>query len=213
MVFCALVKYELNPDIHRYIVTAPDADTMDEWWRILSEKNKTWKRHAPDFYSFTSHVPRDLGTGLENQIMVSTFSQYTDRMMGWTPEQTRANHVSGGCFYIRSKSDPRFFWYVAEDKKLYSSMRGKTRFCIKARDKDISGKVMIRKDEIQISCATDREQFVNEDDDGRLIVARRTMHGLKFGDFLRDDFVAEGVDFMRITRVSNHSGESWELVE
>lgn len=35
-------------------MAAPDADTMDEWWRKASELHPEYKRHAPDYFTYNT---------------------------------------------------------------------------------------------------------------------------------------------------------------
>ena len=80
---------------YRYLLTAPDADTVDEWWRAVSAKSSTWERISPDCYTYVDGWPYNIAPEFDQRIIYSALSDRDTGNMTLFSHQERTNHLSG----------------------------------------------------------------------------------------------------------------------
>ncbi|TFA98857.1 hypothetical protein CCMA1212_009272 [Trichoderma ghanense] len=217
MVYYALIKYAPSEPHFRYIVAAPDPETIDEWWRVVSEKpGVQWNRLAPDYYSFSHNPVWDSAPEFNNRLMYSFLNDRDFRFTGAFAQQPRTDHISGQTFFIRSKSSPYIYWAV-KDGRIYASRFSRTRFRIKIEG-EVKPKVMIGKDSISITLTTNSAQYVSIRSNGELSVeGGGSAGGILFSHF-KKGFLADSYEIgddvnAAVRRVGNDDGEEWELVQ
>jgi hypothetical protein len=77
-------------------LAAPDSDTIDEWWRVVSEKaGVQWNRLAPDYYSFNNGLVWDSAPEFNDRLMYTLLNDRDGRFMGAFSQQPRTDHISG----------------------------------------------------------------------------------------------------------------------
>ncbi|KAM6513338.1 hypothetical protein FALCPG4_015770 [Fusarium falciforme] len=218
MVYYALLKWQENESYYRYLLAAPNAETIDEWWREVSEKDQcNFKRLSPDFYSWNRKKEAyDAAPEFSPRIMYTLLNDRDARIMSTFNQPERVDIVSGESFYIRSKSNPKYYWF-AKDGQIWATKIGRTRFVFRidgAQGKD--GKVLIGKDPISITAVGGHNQkHVSVSDNGELGLSGHTCR-MFFGD-LKTNFLAHGEHgvsspSLPVTKVEGH-GEEWELVK
>ncbi|PTB61754.1 hypothetical protein BBK36DRAFT_1131009 [Trichoderma citrinoviride] len=217
MVYYALIKYTPSEPHYRYIVAAPDPETIDEWWRVVSEKaGVQWNRLAPDYYSFNHGLVWDSAPEFNDRLMYSLLNDRDGRFMGAFTQQPRTDHISGQTFFIRSKSSPYIYWAV-KDNRIYASRFSRTRFRIKIEG-ETKPKVMIGKDRISITLTTNSAQYLSISSNGELSVEGSGSAGGIFFSHFKKGFLADGYEIgddvnAAVRRVGNDDGEEWELVQ
>ncbi|KAF4977609.1 hypothetical protein FZEAL_5893 [Fusarium zealandicum] len=217
MVYYALLKWQTNEYYWRYLLAAPNSETIDEWWRVVSEKDEcNFKRLAPDFYSWDKKKEvYDAAPEFMNRIMFSLLQERDGKIICTISQPERANVVSGGSYYIRSKSNPEYYW-LEKDGKVWSTKLGRTRFVLRIEGaKDMDNTVLIGTDSISIAPVGARQKYVDISDEGELVVSGHSSH-MYYSD-LKRSFLAQGEHgqgspSLAITKVGE-SGEEWELVE
>ncbi|KAI9158188.1 hypothetical protein HJFPF1_06179 [Paramyrothecium foliicola] len=205
----------------RYLLTAPDPDTVDEWWRKVSETKEDFHRLSPDFYSYTDGYPYQVAPEFEHRLIFSVVNnrdasqpspiahhQRTDLVSGDTTGNTLTKPQS---FYVRSKSCPDLHWW-AYSGRIYVSRRGRTRFRFRIEGDDGSKgeKIMIGDDRIIISSATDSQEMVGLDNSGELVLGGHSC-GMYFKDLKRNLLASGEIDQAVVTKIDG-AGEEWELV-
>ncbi|KAF2757482.1 hypothetical protein EJ05DRAFT_529186 [Pseudovirgaria hyperparasitica] len=202
MVHHAYIKYTPHRDATRFVVSAADADTIDEWWRAHQKhKGLRMERMSPDFYTIflTLIVDAAGGTAVRNGA-------------GMLDQASRTDHISGGTFYVRSKSEPSLYWWAAETGgRIYATRQGRTRFQIRIDAEDDRSKtVMIKSDRVVLCAAHDPKLKVSTEA-GELCLDKHS-DSFDFGDF-KHRFLAGGMyDKEVVKRVDFGFGEEWELV-
>ncbi|KAF9886751.1 hypothetical protein FE257_011128 [Aspergillus nanangensis] len=221
MVFFAYAKTNQDDATWRYIIVAPNMNTLDFfWYRQLHEVKPAAElnRESPEFYTFNSNNI-DLGrctyTGHDShEFMNKLIFTLLDDVGGrqWPPfiNDEHVNRISGNTFYIRSKSDPRVFWYDKGDGKIYASQQGRTRFRIQNKNRALEREVMINSDSISISPVSNKDVEIAIDQDAGLHIS--SIGGeMTLGD-LKSNFLSLGHgDNIRVTQ-NKDNGEEWELV-
>jgi hypothetical protein len=85
--------------ISRYLLAAPNAETIDEWWREVSSKHDQVKRLAPDYYSFgAGPAAYDLAPSFVNKIMFTLLNDRDARIMSTFGQPERTDVVSGEAY-------------------------------------------------------------------------------------------------------------------
>ncbi|KAF9774145.1 hypothetical protein IL306_007895 [Fusarium sp. DS 682] len=218
MVYYALIKYQPEEPNYRYLIAAPDADTIDEWWREASAKFDHVKRLAPDFYSFDAGANGwGLAPSFDKKVMYTLLNDRDARIMSTFAQAPRTDVVSNEAYYIRSKSSPELYWF-AKEGLIYATKRGRTRFIFRLdgdRDNDANRVVLIGKDPISISAVGPSPQkYVGVDDNGQITLTGRG--GRMYYSDLKKGFLAQGeIDNAGNAYLfkSDGYGEEWELVK
>ncbi|KAM5350045.1 hypothetical protein ACJ41O_006550 [Fusarium nematophilum] len=217
MVYYALLKFQDNEPYYRYLLAAPNPETIDEWWREVSEKDEcNFKRLAPDFYTWNRKKEAyNAAPDYNSKIMFTLLNDRDARIMSTFSQPQRTDIVSGESYYIRSKSNPEYYW-LEKDGQLWATKSGRTRFIVRI---DGSGqkddKVIIGKDQISITAVGGRNnKYVSVSDSGDLVTSGHTCR-MFFSD-LKKHFLAQGEHgasaSLTISKVDGH-GEEWELVK
>ncbi|KAF4345055.1 hypothetical protein FBEOM_929 [Fusarium beomiforme] len=218
MVYYALLKYLPAEPNYRYLIAAPDADTIDEWWREASAKFDQIKRLAPDFYTFNSGVNGwGMAPSFDKKVMYTLLNDRDGRVMSTISQPPRTDVVSGEAYYIRSKSNPELYWF-AKEGLIYATKRGRTRFIFRIdvdRQNDANRTVIIGNDSITISAVgPSPRKYVGVDDNGQVTLTGRGAR-MYYGD-LKKGFLAQGeIDNAGNAELykSDGYGEEWELVK
>ncbi len=121
-------------------------------------------------------------------------------------------------FYIRAKGDSSVYWYcLPKTGTVVASRTQSTRFLIRA-DPSLDGKVMINSDNITMSLITGKLSLSITSQGSLQAVGKP--ESLHFGDFV-DGYAVKGHNGClvegplpddAIIKVSDSSGETWELV-
>ncbi|RGP57644.1 hypothetical protein FSPOR_11962 [Fusarium sporotrichioides] len=218
MVYYAYLKYILNEITFRYLLTAPYPETIDEWYREASATYDHVKRLAPDFYIFgTGTQVWDLAPSFINKIMFTKLNDRDCRVLSTISQPERTDVLSGGSYYIRSKSNPQYYWF-AKSGLIHATKQGRTRFIIKISGEgksDSKGTVLIGSDSVSITAVGGKtEQYIGTNDADKVTLSDYSYH-LNYSD-LKNNFLAQGetgdTDSIQITK-SDGYGEEWELVK
>ncbi|KAH7109487.1 hypothetical protein B0J11DRAFT_601700 [Dendryphion nanum] len=215
MVHHAYVRTDADVNTWRFLLVAPSANVIDEWWRdVSSNKALGFTRLGPDFYSCAQSASADTASKqFEGQVLFVLLSD-TRHTRTWPAihNYSRTDHISGGSYYVRSKSDPSLYWYAeATGGSIYASRAGRTRFRFSINGEDFtSRKVMIGSDNITITSAVDPKLQVGVEH-GNLCFGSHSC-SLTFNN-LRNGFLAEGKATASVVKkVESGIGEEWELV-
>jgi hypothetical protein len=217
MVYYALLKYESSEPHYRYLLAAPNAETIDEWWREASSKDaEKVHRLAPDYYSWGSGAQAyDLGPSFVNKIMYTLLNDRDARIMSTFNQPERTDVVSGQSYYIRSKSNPELYWYAGGNGQIWATNQGRTRFIFRIdAEEEKNRTVLIGKDYISIVAVGEKNQkYVSVSDNGELVLGGHSCR-MYYND-LKRNFLAQGETSngsALVTKVDGH-GEEWELVK
>ncbi|XEV07427.1 hypothetical protein FSHL1_012714 [Fusarium sambucinum] len=220
MVHYAYVKY-ISGDkrFYRYILAAPDAGTVDEWWREASSNaDNKLVRLGPDFFTWSSGANVwDLAPEMADRTLISAINDRDTTAGSETFHQPeRADVVSGNSFYIRSKSNPELYW-LAKDDQIWATTQGRTRFIFRIDgDNDKKKTVIIGSDEISIVPVggESKQKYVSVSDNSELVLSGHSCR-MHYRD-LKWNFLAQGETGSSgsalISKVEGH-GEEWELVQ
>ncbi|CAF3497139.1 hypothetical protein SNK03_000023 [Fusarium graminearum] len=223
MVYYAYAKYiSADKRYYRYILAAPDAGTIDEWWREASSNaNNSLVRLAPDFYTWSGGANVwDLAPKIADKIIISLVSNQDSldtSNLDTFHQPERADVVSGNSFYIRSKSNPELYW-LAKNDQIWATNQGRTRFIFRIDgDHGNNNKnVIIASDEISIVPVggESKQKYVAVSDDSELVLSGHSCR-MYYGD-LKRNFLAQGETGSSgsalIAKVEGH-GEEWELIQ
>lgn len=94
------------------MITAPDADTVDEWWRAVSapaKKDLGYKRLAPDFYTYSKGYPFDAAPEFTSRLIFTLLNDRDGRGQTLIPDQKRTDHRSGQRYVYPSKYTPEMW--------------------------------------------------------------------------------------------------------
>ncbi|KAI1040282.1 hypothetical protein LB505_003586 [Fusarium chuoi] len=218
MVYYAFLKWQTSEPNYRYLLTAPDAETIDEWWREASTKYPEHvKRLGPDFYSWGSDTQAwDLAPSFLNKIIYTLLNDRDGRIISNFAQPPRVSVLSGDSYYIRSKSSPELYW-LEKGGLIYATKQGRTRFTFRLdgeRDSDRNRTVIIGKDYISVSAVGgSTRKYVSVNDNGEVVLSGHSCR-MYYGD-LKNMYLAQG----EIDNLGNASlmkadgfGEEWELV-
>ncbi|KAH7174943.1 uncharacterized protein B0J16DRAFT_375687 [Fusarium flagelliforme] len=219
MVYFAFLKYLPSEPHWRYILAAPDAETIDEWWREASaNKDNDVKRLSPDFYSWnnTGKNAWDLAPEFKDRIIYSLLSDTGHRNIPTFHQPKRADVTSGQSFYIRSKSNPELYW-LAKNDQIWATTQGRTRFVFRIDgDHDDKKTVLIGSDQISIAPVggESSQKYVSVSDNSEIVLSGHSCR-MYFRD-LKTNFLAQGETGSSgsalVTKVEGH-GEEWELIQ
>jgi len=218
MVFYAYAKNNLDDVTYRYLITATSLEVLDGWWRAISTKNIGFARVTPEFYTFSAantlppttvenanYAPQFL-----NLLIFTLLNDRDGRIFSLFPPQQFSDHVSGGTFYIRSKSDQGLFWYVTSDGKVYGSTTNRTRFQIQTTDTTLIGQTMIPTDQVEILVVGTTNSYVSSGSDNTLSITNQA-ESYAFSDLTGPStFLAQGPTGGTPVLSLVH-GEAWEL--
>ncbi|KAJ4128981.1 hypothetical protein NW768_007507 [Fusarium equiseti] len=222
MVYYAYVKWiAAEKRYWRYLLTAPNAGTIDEWWREASSKaDNNVVRLGPDFYTWSGGAQVwDLAPGMADKIMIAPVSNqdtydYGNFEIFHQPE--RADIVSGKSFYIRSKSNPELYW-LAKNDQIWATTQGRTRFVFRiAGDNDDKKTVLIGSDEISITPVggESSQKYVSVSDNSEIVLSGHSCR-MYYSD-LKRNLLAQGETgnsgSALVSKVEGH-GEEWELIQ
>ncbi|KAI5786160.1 hypothetical protein FPQ18DRAFT_393820 [Pyronema domesticum] len=181
---------------NRHLITFASRSVADEWWRAIqdsvTERDRTTfaeiKRVTPQLYASKN----SWGTILN----IVTDTRWTSHLVGkWfftllhdfgggglcdslAPPIDITDHISGNCYYIRSKCEPNQYWHLTNQslpegaifgphQVIRLSATGRTRFRIDIRAANRlpqNGKIMIGSDDIIISALRieDNDVVIND---------------------------------------------------
>ena len=197
-------------------------------------------RYSPQFWTFPATTPESRpfffilsnGTDLIPTTMAARISGYDNNhatgAMPVIPNDATSNveYVSGGAYYIRTKTTPHLYWSVADRNNGFITLdtRRATKFRI---TRDDSGKhspapendrrVLERKDDVQLFALNSRGSH-NVGVLGQSVSVNATSFRFSFGSFYNGDF---GVDWNEkhtfttdptLTYKVEYAGEEWEFV-
>ncbi|KAF5695080.1 hypothetical protein FDENT_639 [Fusarium denticulatum] len=219
MVYYAFLKWQTSEPNYRYLLTAPDAETIDEWWREASTKDlEHVKRLGPDFYSWDSGAQAwDLAPSFLNRIIYTLLNDRDGRIISNFAQPPRVSVLSGDSYYIRSKSSPELYW-LEKGGLIYATKQGRTRFTFRLdgeRDSDRNRTVIIGKDYISVSAVGGSAQkYVSVNDNGEVVLSGHSCR-MYYSD-LKNMYLAQGEagDLKSATVMKTDGfGEEWELVK
>ncbi|KAM0321266.1 hypothetical protein ACHAPQ_009533 [Fusarium lateritium] len=226
MVHYAYAHWRGKREVFRFIMVAANPETIDEWWRKAASKEENHaKRITPDFYTYDipTGLAWDLVPQIDERIIWTNVCDWLSANMTTVSQPQRADVVSGGAYYIRSKSRPDFYWVAGskdnEKDRIRSSNQGRTRFIFNIEDDheaDKKGTVIIGSDFITITAVgTNGYKHVGVNDTGALLLQAHSER-MVYKD-LKNRFLAQGWssdynDGASVTEVDGY-GEEWELVQ
>lgn len=192
----------------------------------------TIERYSPQFWTFPKTTPESRpfyfidsnAKDLMPTTMVARISGYDNNHATGTmpiiPNDATSNveYVSGGAYYIRTKSTPHLYWFLQEpDHKLVLDTRKATKFQI-TRDESAKPspandrRVLERKDDIQLAALNSRGTHAVGVFD-TFVSVTSTPFRFAFGSFYNGNL---GVDWSdgdpRLAYKVKYAGEEWELV-
>ncbi|KAF4467145.1 hypothetical protein FALBO_5985 [Fusarium albosuccineum] len=184
----------------------------------VSEKDEcNFKRLSPDFYSWNRNKEAyNAAPDFASKVIYTLLNDRHARILSTFNQPPRIDVVSGESYYIRSKSNPEFYW-LEKDGQIWATKSGRTRFILRidgSQEKDKT--VLIAKDEISLTAVGGPNQkYVSVSDNGELVLGGHSCR-MYFGD-LKKNFLAQGEHGMAspslpITRFEGN-GEEWELVK
>ncbi|KDQ16516.1 hypothetical protein BOTBODRAFT_144598 [Botryobasidium botryosum FD-172 SS1] len=219
--FYAYAK-NINDDwSYRYLIVFASRSVADEWWRAVNGSGTAYatsvNRVTPQFYTHnpgtaiianTVNDPK-VASAFLNKVFFTLLNDRDGRILSIIPEQEYTDPASGNLFYIRSKVDPRDFWYTSDNYSISVSRERRTRFRITLRsDVNPKGTIMIASDDIYISIPGLNDTAVGIASDGSLTTAASgTATIFKFGDF-NGSFKGQAGSLV----IKTANGEAWELV-
>ncbi|KDQ60283.1 hypothetical protein JAAARDRAFT_205263 [Jaapia argillacea MUCL 33604] len=251
--FYAYVQNVADDNTWRFLLTFASQDVCDEWWRVVSTPPSPWAssmtRINPQFYTHNANLINiwdffnradfvASSRAFIGRFFLTLLNDKGGRTLSIIPETYVTDNISGNWFFIRSKSDPRKYWFCpgadqlsvspqsqSIDKIVVSTV-GRTRFRLQLLNRDNNLRdgtaVLIGSDQITISIS--ETAFVGprgRASSGDLVVANGldNRSDIRFAD-LRDGFKTrtqlskglngETVYVEDIVRV-NGSGDAWEL--
>ncbi|RBR21284.1 hypothetical protein FVER53590_08682 [Fusarium verticillioides] len=219
MVYYAFLKWQTSEPNYRYLLTAPDAETIDEWWREASTKDPEHvKRLGPDFYSWGSGAQAwDLAPSFLNKIIYTLLNDRDGRIVSNFAQPPRVSVLSDDSYYIRSKSSPDLYW-LEKGGLIYATKQGRTRFTFRLdgeRDSDRNRTVIIGKDYISVSAVGGSAQkYVSVNDNGEVVLSGHSCR-MYYSD-LNNIYLGQGeADDLKSATVmkTDGFGEEWELVK
>ncbi|KAI0399399.1 hypothetical protein F4802DRAFT_589744 [Xylaria palmicola] len=227
MVFYAFLKYQPSEQISRYLLAAPDAETIDEWWRAVSAPSKKslgYQRLAPDFYSYTDfnngHPSLATPEFINNKIILTLLNDRDGRILSLFPDQNRTDIRSGQTYFVRSKSNPDVFWWAGTrlNSPILASTTRRSRFRFDVEGAE-NGIVIIGTDRVVIYHVPGHNTVGVQD--GKLCI-QNNHEQFAFSDLKKlwltsdtTESVSEDGNHLAlpILEVDNGSGEEWELVK
>jgi len=231
--FYAYAKNISDDWSYRYVIVFASSAVADEWWNAVSSATSTpfpasVKRITPQFYT---HNPAtaNISTSITNsqvaaqflgQVFFTLLNDRDGRILSIIPEQYVTSNINGNTYFIRSKVEPKEYWYcpgssgnIVPGTGIRVSPTDRTRFRIHITNKPSDDKsIMIGSDDISITLPqTNLVIGVNEL--GSLIVGNNPLPDLKFSSFGKK-FIAgasgAGGDVKALFETED--GEEWELV-
>ncbi|RBR09587.1 uncharacterized protein FIESC28_09806 [Fusarium coffeatum] len=194
-----------NEALNRWLITAPNPEAVDEWWREASEKSDV-RRLGTDFYTYTNGTPPTFAPTTSAKIMFTLIYDRDARPTSIFDQPDRTD-VVGDIYWLEIGG------------LIYATKQGRTRFVIRLagqqqQNGDRNNIVLIDKDFVSISAMGSKGiKYVSTNEDGELILNGHS-HGLFYGD-LKKNFLAQGQtgesDSVQITQTDGY-GEEWELV-
>ncbi|SCV49576.1 uncharacterized protein FFFS_09112 [Fusarium fujikuroi] len=192
MVYYAFLKWQTSEPNYRYLLTAPNAETIDEWWREASTKDPEHvKRLGPDFYSWGSGAQAwDLAPSFLNKIIYTLLNDVDGRIISNFAQPPRVSVLSGDSVALASPSG----WT--------------------GRDIDRNRTVIIGKDYISVSAVGGSTQkYVSVNDNGEVVLSGHSCR-IYYND-LKNMYLAH----REIENLGNASlmkadgfGEEWKLI-
>ncbi|RFN44894.1 hypothetical protein FIE12Z_10875 [Fusarium flagelliforme] len=201
----------------RYILSAADAGTIDEWWREASSTaDNNLVRLGPDFFTWASRANAyDLAPKMSEKIIISLTNDRDSSNSQNFHQPERADVVSGRSFYIRSKAKPELFW-LAKNDQIWATTQGRTRFIFRIDgDQDDKKIVLIGSDQISMAAVGEsNHKYVSVSDDSEVVLSGHSCR-MYYSD-LKRNFLAQGETgnsgSALIAKVEGH-GEEWELIQ
>ncbi|XDG10353.1 hypothetical protein ABKA04_009968 [Annulohypoxylon sp. FPYF3050] len=231
MVFYAFAKYATQENVWRYLLAAPDADTIDEWWRAVSAPSKKdlgYERLSPDFYTYVKGYPYDAAPEFTSRIVFTLLHDRDSRILSLFPHQDRTDVRSGQTFFVRSKSKPDLFWWVGSTGTLTASTKHRSRFRFDIEDED-DGTVIVGKSPVSVFSIGEKQSVAINNSDERCtsvepdgIYKNKFYYGELKGSFLSSQWgkygeLSQECDHpdhsFQISMVEKGHGEEWELVK
>ncbi|KAG1728684.1 hypothetical protein EDB19DRAFT_1913725 [Suillus lakei] len=232
MVYYAYIKHIRDDWYYRYVAVFASRAVADEWWRVVSTSPK-----FSDSANVSDSTQHDQAAAeFIGKVFFTLLDDKGGRQLSIIPSLDFTDHVSGNCFFIRTKASPNEYWFVPhtmlhtagtapitasclniEPKLVYVSRTERTRFRVQLTGRNTAGSIMIGSDEISITLPSVNLP-INIDENGQVIVSRTPRPGLKFCDLL-DGFCAgpalydkdgKSLDLRELIQTAD--GEEWELV-
>ncbi|KDQ60343.1 hypothetical protein JAAARDRAFT_191732 [Jaapia argillacea MUCL 33604] len=233
--FYVYVQNVADDNTWRFLLTFASQDVCDEWWRVISTPPSPWAS------SMTRINPHDFvasSRAFVGRFFWTLLNDKGGRDLSIIPQTYATDNISGNWFFIRSKSDPRRYWFSpgadqlclspqssAIDKLVVSTV-GRTRFRIQLLNHDNNlrdgSAILIGSDQITISIS--ETAFVGprgRASNGDLVASNGldNRSNIRFAD-LRDGFktrtrVSSGLNgetvYVEVIVRVNGSGDTWEL--
>jgi len=243
-VFYAYLLNNNDENTWRHVLVFRNSSVADEWWRAISANTRfaSVKRLSPDVYNHNDSVynlynffsdgnadVKAIAAKFVGQMYFTLLNDRAGRGTDIIPQQDVSDNISGNWFYIRSKSDPRRYWFSpAADgnyckycqssscDKIHVSTAERTRFRVTGRDLQ-EGTVMIGTDQVTLS-VSDSLNISSNTVSPTLIVGsnwtafefKELRNGFRLKLEITSD--AKGSSVEDIVRAIDKSGETWELV-
>ncbi|KAG1721755.1 hypothetical protein EDB19DRAFT_1917117 [Suillus lakei] len=223
MVYYAYIKHIRDDWSARFVIVFASRAVADEWWRVVSTSPRfsdSVRRVTPQFFThdqanITESIQQDqVAARFIGKMFFTLLGDKDGRQLSIIPSFDFTDHVSGNCFFIRSKSSPNEYWFVPhttlhtagtapitasclsspnnnpnfEPQSVYVSRTERTRFRVQLTGRDTAGTIMIGSDEISITLPSVNLP-INVDENGQVVVSQTPQSGLRFGDLL-DGFCA-----------------------
>ncbi|RBQ68747.1 hypothetical protein FVER14953_08682 [Fusarium verticillioides] len=210
MVYYAFLKWQTSEPNYRYLLTAPDAETIDEWWREASTKDPEHvKRLGPGLYSWGSGAQAwDLAPSFLNKIIYTLLNDRDGRIISNFAQPPRVSILSG--------DSPELYW-LEKGGLIYATKQGRARFTFRLdgeRDSDRNRTVIIGKDYISVSTVGGSAQkYVSVNDNGEVVLSGHSCR-MYYSD-LKNMYLAQGEsgDLKSATVMKTDGlGKEWELV-
>ena len=88
-----------NETANRWLITAPNPEAVDEWWREASEKSDV-RRLSPDFYTYTNGTPPTFAPTASAKIMFTLMYDRDSRVTSIFDQPDRTDVVGGNAYVL-----------------------------------------------------------------------------------------------------------------
>ncbi|KAF9263877.1 hypothetical protein L218DRAFT_845809, partial [Marasmius fiardii PR-910] len=151
----------------RLVLIFTDSATADEWWRAISDSNKSLladiRRVTPEFYIHNAAVfpvynffvdtsITDIAENFKGRLIITLENDRGGRGIDILPIQRVTDLISGNWSYIRSTANPELYWHYSTSGG-YPHISASRTECSLFRVTTTNvptGKVIIRSDTVQL---------------------------------------------------------------